>query len=126
MLRSTTKAIQIAALAKTTDISEYGIDKVLEPIKEDIAKLEKVYKNMYKTLHTCTYMQGVEFETRNGKLTLKGALVTVSADNLGSHAVGGFKGSCTAKRPCRQCMTPYEEFKDKVHVSLAVPVPCIK
>jgi len=56
MLRSTTKAIQIAALAKTTDISEYGIDKVLEPIKEDIAKLEKVYKNMYKTLHTCTYM----------------------------------------------------------------------
>ena len=29
-----------------------------------------------------------------------GTLVSVAADNLGSHQIGGFKGSCTAARPC--------------------------
>lgn len=44
---------------------------------------------------------------------LQGTIVCVSGDNLGSHSVGGFKGSCTALRPCRHCMITYDEMKDK-------------
>lgn len=47
-------------------------------------------------------------------MTLTGALVSVSADNLGSHLIGGFKGSCTAARPCRHCTVAYEDMKNHV------------
>ena len=43
-----------------------------------------------------------------------GTLVSVAADNLGSHQIGGFKGSCTAARPCRHCSVAYEDMKDHV------------
>ena len=52
--------------------------------------------------------------TPEGDLTLRGTLVTVSADNLGSHFIGGFKGSCIALRPCRHSMISYDEMKDVV------------
>ena len=44
-----------------------------------------------------------------------GALAVVSADNLGSLALGGFKGSCSAIRMCRQCMTTKEESQKQVN-----------
>ena len=42
-LRSSVKAIQLVALAKTNHISEYGICPVLHCITDDILLLEKVY-----------------------------------------------------------------------------------
>ena len=59
-------------------------------------------------------LQGVDFNTPDGKVNLQGTLVTVAGDNLGSHLIGGFKGSCTALRPCRHCMVSYDEMKEKV------------
>ena len=41
-------------------------------------------------------LQGVDFNTPDGKVNLQGTLVTVAGDNLGSHLIGGFKGSWTA------------------------------
>lgn len=66
------------------------------------------------------YSQGVNFITPEGEITLHGTLVTVSADNLGSHCIGGFKGSCTALRPCRHCMISYNEMRDKVIIELMI------
>ena len=43
-----------------------------------------------------------------------GALCAVSADNLASLALGGFKESCTAYRMCRQCMATRDSAKTKV------------
>jgi len=63
-------------------------------------------------------LKGFTFSTCEGVVTLHGSLVSVSGDNLGSHAVGGFKGSCTALRPCRHCMVTYNEMKDKVDKSI--------
>lgn len=63
-------------------------------------------------------LQGFTFSTSGGCVTLYGSLVSVSGDNLGSHAIGGFKGSCTALRPCRHCMVTYNEIKDKVDKSV--------
>jgi len=45
---------------------------------------------------------------------LYGALVIVSADNLGSLALGGFKESCSALKMCRHCMATKDESKTKV------------
>ena len=56
----------------------------------------------------------MNFNTPDGNVTLQGTLVTVAGDNLGSHLIGGFKGSCMALRPCRHCMVSYGEMKEKV------------
>ena len=41
-LRSKLNNIQLLPLAKYSSVSEYGIDQILEPIVEDIKKLESV------------------------------------------------------------------------------------
>lgn len=51
-----------------------------------------------------TILQGVTVESANGPLSLRGTLVTVSGDNLGSHALGGFKEGFRALRFCRHCL----------------------
>ena len=38
----------------------------------------------------------------------------MSADNLGSLALGGFKESCTANRMCHHCMATKEDFRKHV------------
>ena len=43
-----------------------------------------------------------------------GALSVISADNLGSLALGGFKESCSAYRLCRHCMATHESSQTKV------------
>lgn len=43
-----------------------------------------------------------------------GALAVVSADNLGSLALGGFKESCSASKLCRHCMATKEDSQTKV------------
>ena len=42
--------------------------------------------------------------TYEGNKKVKGTVVTFIGDNLGSHAVGGFKEGGNALRPCRHCM----------------------
>ena len=60
------------------------------------------------------YVQGFVINTCEGEKFFTGSIVTVIADNLGSHAVGGFKEGFTALRPCRQCMTSNTDLKIKV------------
>ena len=43
-----------------------------------------------------------------------GTLGIVSADNLGSLALGGFKESCSANRMCRQCLATKETAQTQV------------
>ena len=47
-----------------------------------------------------------------------GTLATVSADNLGSLALGGFKESCSSLRCCRHCMATQDTARSKVRVYL--------
>ena len=62
----------------------------------------------------------MRFVTSKGEVQLKGSLVSLSADNLGSHFIGGFKGSCTASRPCRHCMVQYDDMKNHVSISAGI------
>ena len=43
-----------------------------------------------------------------------GALAVVSADNLGSLALGRFKESCSALKMCQHCMASKEDTQRKV------------
>ena len=48
-----------------------------------------------------------------------GTLVGVLADNPASCSIGGFKESCSAYRPCRQCNILLREMSLKVIICLA-------
>ena len=49
---------------------------------------------------------------------IKGTLAVVSADNLGSLLLGGFKESCTSFRMCRHCMSTKAD--SEIMVSLKI------
>lgn len=53
-------------------------------------------------------------DTAEGMMTIQGTIATFVADNLGSHAVGGFKEGFRALRPCRHCMVVGSEMKSQV------------
>ena len=56
-------------------------------------------------------------ETIEGLMTIKGSIATFVADNLGSHAVGGFKEGGSALRPCRHCMVVNPELRMQVNTN---------
>ena len=46
-----------------------------------------------------------------------GTITAISADNIGSLLLGGFKGSCSAFKLCRLCMATKEESQKWVSVT---------
>ena len=58
--------------------------------------------------------KGFAFTIQGTQKVLFGTLAAVSADNLGSLALGGFKESCTAYRCCRHCMATRDMMSSKV------------
>ena len=58
--------------------------------------------------------KGVEFVIEGTTKVMYGTVAIVSADNLGSLALGGFKESCSSLRMCRHCMATKEDSKNKV------------
>ena len=47
-------------------------------------------------------------------MTLRGTVTLVSADNLASQAIGGYKALHSAFRKCRYCMAVDEDLQSKV------------
>ncbi len=60
------------AIAKSTDIKEFGTDAIMKPFVEDLNSLT----NQNLEVKGCTY-----------------GLLAFLGDNLGSHAIGGIKES---------------------------------
>jgi len=58
--------------------------------------------------------QGVEFCINGRQEIIYGTLAVVSADNLGSLLLGGYKESCTALIMCRYRMATKEESNTQV------------
>ncbi|KAJ8665138.1 hypothetical protein QAD02_006800 [Eretmocerus hayati] len=87
-IQSHTNTMKLVALCKSIDFDHKA---VFGPIVEDLKKLER----------------GVEI---NGRI-LKGALVWISGDNLGSHGLGGFiENFSTAEYLCRFCLITRKQF----------------
>ncbi|XP_053292860.1 uncharacterized protein LOC128453795 [Pleuronectes platessa] len=85
--RSAMHTIQLAVLAKVTDLKKYGYAAILAPFMRDVHILEQ---------------DGVFIESLGQNV--KGTIFCVSADNLGAHGLGGFIESFKAEYVCRFCM----------------------
>ena len=96
--RSALKCIFLFAVAKTDDIRKYTPDAILSPFVSDINTLASTGVTI-----TCS---------TDCTRTFKGTLLAFLADNLASHAIGGFKESFSmAYRFCRSCMTTHAQAK---------------
>lgn len=86
--------IQLAVLAKVTDLQRYGYAAVLAPLVRDVHTLEQ---------------DGVFIDSVGQNV--KGTIFCVSADNLAAHGLGGFLESFRAEYACRFCMATSEQFQ---------------
>ncbi|XP_026777285.1 uncharacterized protein LOC113531030 [Pangasianodon hypophthalmus] len=92
--RSTLASINLAILCKADDTKRFGFQKVLEPLLTDLQSLEK---------------DGI-FIPSLGKV-MKGTVVSVVADNLGAHSVGGFVENFTGSHVCQFCLADRSQFQ---------------
>lgn len=60
------------------------------------------------------------FDVEGTETKMYGSLSIVSADNLGSLALGGFKESCSSYRCCRHCMATQDTAKTKVECHFVI------
>ena len=87
--RSRLKDIHLVLLCPSTLVTEYGYEKLLTPLLEDLYKLET---------------EGLIIKFENQSFTFKGSLSMIIADNLAAHALGGFFCNfSTVQRFCRHC-----------------------
>ena len=106
--RSQLSSIYLVAIAKHKVLTYYGMDAILRPFIEDLKEL--VSQNFSFSLLTALFLIGERLYIYSRRL----CLCLVSADNLGSQALGGFKESCSAFRFCRQCMATHDPAQTKV------------
>ncbi len=94
--RSKLAAIRLLAIAKSSDISQCGVDVILQRIQEDLNLL----------------YNGVNIKTAHGERTLYGAVVSLCGDTLAQHELTGFKeGVGFAFRKCRHCECSFEDMQ---------------
>ena len=97
--RAKLKSIHLFAISKKEHIKEFGINKLLEPLADDLKKLGS------ETGHL--------FTIGSGPVYLRGAILAVIADTPASQAVGCFKESVGgARRKCRHCLTSWEQMQE--------------
>jgi hypothetical protein len=87
--RSRMPAVQLLAVAKTTDMKIFGAKKLLKDFISTI--------NLLQT-------GGITMDIMGEQINIEGSLVMCPCDTLASQWLGGFKESCSfAKKACRTC-----------------------
>jgi len=94
---SQTKNIHLAILARSKLVKIYGLGKILAPLLADLKILES---------------DGINVKFYNSDRMLKGTIATISADNLASHEVGGFRQCFASGKICRYCLAHYSKIPD--------------
>lgn len=117
--RSKLSSIYLVSIAKNKHLQEYGIDEILKPFIRDVTLLASFHSliNCHLLQEHTYFLQekGHIFHVKGAHKVLYGTLAAVSADNLGALALGGFKESCSAYRPCRHCMCTQDSARTKVN-----------
>jgi hypothetical protein len=80
-------------MARTKVVKQYGLERILKPLIDDM-----------KTLET----EGIMIKFAGMDTVLKGSIATISADNLASHQIGGFRQTFSSGKICRYCLADYE------------------
>jgi hypothetical protein len=83
---SNLRSIHVALLARTAFVKKYTLSKVLEVFVEDLKRLE---------------VEGITVSIGSDNFH---SLATISADNLRSHQLGGFRMIFSCGRVCRHCL----------------------
>ena len=91
--------IHLALLARCKVVKSYGLQTVLKPLMDDISQLET---------------NGISVKLCDDLIRLRGAVATISADNLGSHQIGGFRQTFSSGKICRFCTTDYKDIAQHV------------
>ncbi len=87
--RSKLVAIQLVAIARSRDLRQYGVDKLLEDFVTTLNELQ---------------CRGIKFKIGTSERRVYGTLVMAPCDTLAAQWIGGFKeGVGFAVKPCRTC-----------------------
>lgn len=96
--RSHLKHIHLALLVCHSHLKEFGMDLILKPLIDDLEQLST---------------EGFTVSVCGKEHKVYAALATVSADNLSSHMIGGFRMCFNSGRICRYCMATHSEIHQK-------------
>jgi hypothetical protein len=97
--RSQTRFIFLAVLVKYQYlIANDGYCKILNPLLNDLKILQET---------------GITVSNAQGSRTIKGKMVSISADNLSAHAIAGFQQHFNSGRICRTCLADHSEIGEK-------------
>ena len=96
--RSRLANIFLLAIAHTSDVVKFGIDKVLSTFYEELEILSD---------------KGFEVQLKKGGvINVKGSLLAVISDTLAAHQITGFKeGVGFAKQKCRHCLCNFDDMQ---------------
>lgn len=94
--RCSLQAIQLALLCIASAVKQYGYDRILHLLVQDLKTLEK---------------HGVYVEQLGE--CVKGTVLSVAADNLGAHSLARFQESFVVEHPCCFCMVKRSEIQQK-------------
>lgn len=116
-MTSKINSIQLLAIVRRKYMTKYSMRAVLTPLVNDIKKLVRynIMLPLYPYQHV-DYIQeeGIQIDINGILHTFYGTISTVSADNLGSCALGGFKEGSTAYRFCRHCLITIDKLRETV------------
>ena len=96
------------------------MDAVLKPFIEDVKKLVCFYQHEIVYIHVFMHFvfmkeKGHMFNVRGCPHNLVSMVLSLLCQLIASSCLGGFKESCSAKRPCRQCLGDNDEIRQKVY-----------
>ena len=105
-------------VVKIQHIQLYGIDEVLAPVIDDLKTLKKVWVSMV-IINMLFNSRHLTYVTRQdgsniGDEVFRSTLTVVSADNLASQLIGGYKVLNSAFKKCRYCMATDEQIKARL------------
>ena len=95
-MNSKLKNIHLLSLMYSQDVKKYGINLVLENMIRELKILETT---------------GIRVNFLKTQKYLKGSLVAISADNLGSNSLCGFVESFSATYFCRICLVNHSDLQ---------------
>ena len=119
VFRSSLRAIQLIAVARTADIRSYGCDALLQPFIKQVNLLGRVNfskpgVSAYNTIFSLQD-EGYCLQLHDEEMVVHGAVVSMCGDTPGSNYIGGFKeGVGFSLRKCRVCLATISDMGSKV------------
>jgi len=96
---SQNSSIHLALLARSKLVKAHGLQKIMTPLLSDIKVLET---------------KGITVNFCGSSTVFRGSIATISADNLASHEIGGFRQSFSSGKICRHCLADYDNLSHYV------------